>query len=174
MKLNVQYPINSTFLDFPDPENHALIVFVMGCTHSCEGCHNVNFKNSDYAVDTRKFDNIDEFNEELKIQTRKNRTGDVVFSGGDPLSVFNVEFIKSFLDLYGLNYRVCIYTGHDFEYVQKKELKNYAFIKTGRYDSRLKQRAEKTDMHMKFSSSNQVLYDARGIAVSQNGIYLFN
>ena len=58
--------------------------------------------------------------------------------------------------------------------IKKKELKNYAFIKTGRYDSRLKQIAEKTDMHMKFSSSNQVLYDARGIAVSQNGIYLFN
>ena len=31
--------LDETFLDYPDPEGTAIIVYMAGCSHHCPGCH---------------------------------------------------------------------------------------------------------------------------------------
>ena len=41
-----------TFLDYPDCESHAIIVYFPGCHHNCKGCHSPKLKDHNYKNST--------------------------------------------------------------------------------------------------------------------------
>ena len=90
-----------------DGEGIRVVVWMQGCSHNCQGCHNPNTHSFDggFLSDT----------EEVKkeISKLKSITG-VTLSGGDPM--FQIEAsldIAKFAHQIGLN--VWCYTGYTFE-----------------------------------------------------------
>ena len=160
-----------SFLDYPDNENLAVIIFVLGCDHNCEHCHNPELKNFNYLNRSVVELTLDDFKKELKIFAEKYRTNKIVLTGGDPLHPDNITFIKKFLD--SSDYEVCIYTGYSVDYARNSGLSNFKFLKCGKYDLSVKQLSKKTDDYIQFSSKNQKLYDMNFKLLSRDGKYYF-
>jgi len=169
--MNIIFPLKTTFIDYPDNESEAILIFFMGCDNNCSGCHNINFKNYNYK-NAKVFSPTDLKLEIDKLSKRIN-SNKVVLTGGDPLSKFNINEIKQ-LTIILKNYNLMIYTGHDIEYVKRNEIKNFAFIKCGIFDINQKQISEKNDIFFKLASKNQQLYDADYNLISNTGVYYFN
>lgn len=168
--VRILQPITSTWLDYPNKEDCSLVVVMMGCDNGCPKCQNPDFKNPQYIKSTKEY-TVDSLIEELKVLSKRHRTDKLVLSGGDPLSCFNIEFTKEFLLKTDL--KVCIYTGHDINYVKNNNVKGFEFVKCGLFDENKFQESEKTNEYMKFASTNQKLFDSNYCCLSQNGIYLF-
>lgn len=168
--VKILQPITSTWLDYPNKDDLSLVVVMMGCDNGCPMCQNPQFKNPEYSNETKSY-TVEDLLNELTILSKRYKTNKVVLSGGDPLSCFNLEFTKKFLE--NSNFDVCIYTGHTIDYVKKHNVDKFKFIKCGLYDEKLSQESEKTDNYMKFASKNQKLYDNNYCCISENGIYLF-
>lgn len=158
-----------TFIDYPDPDNWAVIFYFSGCSHGCKNCHNIQLKNRGVG----KLYNVDEFNELVKYETEKNKTKNVVFSGGDPLFKENLEFVKEFLIKYGSLYNICIYTGHNIEYVKENNVKGFQFIKCGTFDENNKLKSGMTDEYFQLASPNQNFYNDKYEQLSENGKMMF-
>ena len=124
--VKILQPITSTWLDYPDKEDCSLVVVMMGCDNGCPRCQNPDFKNPNCKINTKEY-TVESLIDELKILAKRNRTDKVVLSGGDPLSCFNIEFTKKLL--LETDLKICIYTGHDIDYVKKHN------VKGGRYCS---------------------------------------
>ena len=169
--VKILYPAMPTWLDYPDKENLAVCVCMMGCDNGCIGCQNPEFQNPQYLSFTRDY-TVDSFIEYINELCERNQTNKVVLSGGDPLSCFNIDFTKEFLSKTDKD--VCIYTGHDIDYVKEHQVKGFKYIKCGKYDHTNKQESYKTDYVMQFASPNQILYDDLCIELSVNGVYKFN
>lgn len=163
-------PITSTWLDYPDTENCSLVVVMMGCDNGCPKCQNPGFKNPDFKEETKEY-TVDELINELLILSKRHHTNKVVLSGGDPLSCFNYQFTKEFLEK--SPFEVCVYTGHDVEYVKLLNITGFTFLKCGLYDEKISQISEKTNDYMKFASTNQKLFDSNYCCLSENGLYYF-
>ena len=163
----ILFPIKETFIDYPDNESNALIIYFMGCSHNCGGCQNPDFQNMHYNnntinVDSNILDSI------IQDGFKRYNTNKIVLSGGDPLYSKNIEYTKELV----LKYDVCIYTGYEMEYVHKF-ISGYKFIKCGKYIEELHQLSEKTNQYIKFASTNQKLYNSKEKLLSVNGIYYF-
>lgn len=165
-------PIQTTWLDYPDNESLAIIVCMMGCEHKCPDCHNLLFQNFNYDIGTKEY-NINEFINEIKNLSIRNRTNKIVLSGGDVLHPKNIEFTKEFLNRMKDDYQICIYTGYNIEYVKNNNVKGYTFIKCGLFNKNLYVKSDKTDDYIQFASTNQKLYDKDNILLSKNGRYYF-
>ena len=163
-------PITSTWLDYPDKEDCSLVVVMMGCDNGCPKCQNPNFKNPDFNTETKEY-SVDELIAELKQLSIRHRTNKIVLSGGDPLSCFNVQFTKEFLEK--SPFEVCVYTGHNIDYVKMMDVKNFTFVKCGLYDENNAQPSEKMDEYIRFASTNQQLFDSNYCCLSQDGVYYF-
>ena len=168
--VKILQPITSTWLDYPDKEDCALVVVMMGCDNACPLCQNPNFKNPNFTINTKDY-NVDSLIDELMILSKRHHTDKVVLSGGDPLSCFNIEFTKQLLLKTSL--KVCVYTGHSIDYVKLHNVKGFEFIKCGLFDKNRFQESKKTDEYMRFASTNQKLFDSNYCCLSQNGLYLF-
>lgn len=159
-----------TFIDYPDPDNWAVIFYFSGCSHGCKNCHNIQLKNRGVG----KLYNVDEFNELVKYETEKNKTKNVVFSGGDPLFKENLEFVKEFLIKYGSLYNICIYTGHNIEYVKENNVKGFKYIKCGTFDDSKKRLSGNFSDQFILASSNQNFYDENYNLISEDGILIYD
>lgn len=172
--LNVNFPLQTTFIDYPDDESEAILIYLLGCDNNCNGCQNPLFKDKNYNVNTKLMYSIDLLLEIEKLSKRIN-SNKVVLSGGDPLSKTNIEYVKNLLQFNITNkFDYMIYTGHDIEYVKTNFITNFKFIKCENYLPEHKQNSEKTDYYLKFASSNQKLFDANYNLISDNGIFYFN
>lgn len=171
--LNIIYPLKTTFLDYPDNESEAILIFIMGCRHFCKNCQNSEFKYKDYNIGTKKIEVKELFSEIESLANRIN-SNKVVLSGGDPLYEYNVDDVRKLLKLGKSKYDFMIYTGHSMNYIKKSMIDGFKYIKCGIYQEDKKQTSEKTDDYIKFASSNQNLYDANYFQISENGIYYFN
>lgn len=169
--INVIYPFSISFLDYPDPSEHTIVVYMMGCHNDCSGCHNPQFKDPSYEIGTRKI-NFYDFLFELSMASQRYRTTNVVFSGGDPLSKYNINFTKRFLNINRI-FSVCIYTGHTLEYTIWNEVSNYDFLVCNPFDPSQKSKTEKTDRYFQLASENQKIYDRKNNLLSINGKYVF-
>lgn len=129
--------IKETFLDFPNSEDIAVIMFTYGCSHTCIGCQSPSLQNPNEGEVLFKEVVLD-----FIIQRcRGNATNKVVFSGGDPLyhtvdtdQMMDILWIVDFLE--NKDYECCIYTGYTFEQVKSfypKELLGPRFFKCGNY-----------------------------------------
>ncbi len=173
MYVNVAYPLNATWLDFPDDESLSIEIFMMGCEHNCKNCQSPDFKNPNHSENT-KLIQVDELIEETVSLAKRNYTNKIVLCGGDPLCAFNVEqtkYITDKLKLFG--FEICIYTGYSIDYVKQKQVNSFDFLKSGLYLEQYNQISEKTDTYMKFASTNQKLFDKNFNVLSDNGTYYF-
>ncbi len=171
--LNVLFPFKTTFLDYPDNESEAIIIFVMGCRLPCEGCQNPKFKDRHYDVGTKKMSPKDILIEIEKLSEKIN-SNKVVLTGGDPLDRLNVEDTKLLIKMGKKKFDFCIYTGQIVSNIQGKMIDGFKFLKTENFKKDKFQLPEKTDEYIRFASTNQRLYDENYKLISKDGIYYFN
>jgi organic radical activating enzyme len=164
-------PTFFTWLDYPDDESQALVIFFMGCEHKCIGCQNEIFQDREYkdAVDY----SIKQLYDEVYSICYQHKTNKIIFSGGDCLDPANIDFTKQFVKNYGNIFDICIYTGYTINEIKSKDIKGFKFIKTGRYDEKCKQESIKTNSYFQLASSNQEIYNQNFNLVSRNGRMYF-
>lgn len=167
MNENFIYVVNSTisFIDFPDNEHWCVIVYFSGCSHMCHDCQNIELQS--YGIG-KKY-SVNDFYIYLNNECIKNHTRNVVFSGGDPLYLKNIDFIKEFLSKYSNEFNICIYTGFDIEYVKKNNIKGFKFIKCGTFDKNNKQLSGNFETYFQLASPNQNFYDDNYNQLSKDG-----
>lgn len=160
------YTISRTFLDFPSDDGDAVIVFLHGCSHGCKGCHSPSLQ--EYVEVCSLHLLLDDI---IDMSNRFEKTRNVVFSGGDPL--YNIHTIKQveYLcnELHERGYKICIYTGHDIEYVKNYFTGKFDFVKCGCYIEEERQQSGKDDEGMTLASKNQNFYDNKFKKISKDG-----
>ena len=155
-----------TFIDYPSPNDWAIILYFSGCDHFCNSCQNKELQK--YGIGN--YITPDQLNILLSTLSKKFQTKKIVFSGGDPLYQNNVDDIKYFLQHYGSNYEICIYTGCDIDYVKQNNITNFKFIKCGTFDNNIKRESGNFEDKFVLASPNQNFYDANYNQLSINGI----
>lgn len=168
--MNIILPFSMSFLDYFDNFSHATVVYIMGCNNNCLKCQNKDFQNPTYSSSIKV--NINEFKEYLQHFCNKYRTNKVVLLGGDPLFSKNIEEVKEIL--LDTRYNFVVYTGYDIEYVVKNNIKNFEFIKCGKYEEKYKQDSIKNDDFMILGSKNQKVYNKKYELISCDGMIKFN
>lgn len=160
--------LEETWLDYPDPESNAIIVYFRGCEHHCKGCH---------STILQQFCEYSESNQEIleKIidYCKRADTNKLVFLGGDPLYSKNIELTTFLVDNLNKEYDICIFTGYNIEYVKNLDLKDVKYYKCGSFDIDHKRESKKTDTEYVLASPNQNFYDGNYNQLSTNGILKF-
>ena len=114
MNIRIAGTVNDSIVDGPGIR---FSVFVQGCPHNCEGCHNPQTHDFDGGTVTTTEELLE------KIKTNPLLDG-VTFSGGEPfcqadaLAVLGTEIKKL-----GLN--IITYTGYTFEHLYENRDKNH-------------------------------------------------
>jgi anaerobic ribonucleoside-triphosphate reductase activating protein len=169
------YPLYVSFSDYPNPDTHSVVVYILGCDHACVGCHNPEFKVNERKEGVVLFTVLSLLTS-IMDACKNNLTKNVVFSGGDPFALDNRDFVMSViraLKLYG--YNVCVYTGYELEDLNSMKLKGFIdYLKCGQYKKELKQNSELTKNYFRLASKNQKLYNINLELISNNGTHLFN
>lgn len=168
-KINIS-DIGFCFQDYPDnsPEG-AFVVYMSGCSHNCEECHNYKLADPNYGEEISVNDLEDKLSKRSK---RFNGCNRVVLMGGDPFFKNNVEFTLQFLKQ--TKFKVCIYTGYTLSELKDMEVLykikgNFDYLKTGRYKKSEKCFSEKTATYFQLASTNQKLYDSELNLLTNNG-----
>ncbi len=151
MKIRMAGGANDSIVD---GEGIRFTLFVQGCPHNCEGCHNPQTHdfNSGYIDDTDK----------ILEQIKQNPLLDgVTFSGGEP---FCQAEALSYLgkQLKGLGYDIVTYTGYTFEYLLEhgnKENKWLDLLKVSDFlvDGRFELDKKRWDLRFRGSSNQRYL-----------------
>jgi organic radical activating enzyme len=171
--MNFIYPFQLTASDYPDDESFACLIFIIGCDNSCEGCQNPEFKKYK-LINSTELSNMKELLMHIEDFCKKNHTNKIVLSGGDPLAKNNISDTKILLKLLKKKkYKICVYTGHDISYVKANKVKYFEFIKCNGFDVNKYQSSKKTDLLLKFASTNQELYNSKMEKISDKGVYIF-
>lgn len=163
--------LEESFLDYPDNESIAICVVMMGCDNGCMGCQSPLFANPLYEIGTIEV-SVADVVKMIENACKKSETNKVVLSGGDVLSKYNIDFTKELLSKLS-EYDVCIYTGHDIDYVKENGVSGFKYIKCGKFMLDKQQKSFKDDNQIQFASSNQILYNDNYEPLSKNGIYKF-
>lgn len=172
MSVKIVLPLTASFTDYPDDESIAVVIYFLGCDHSCLSCHNRELKSYNYEPSTEV--NQDSLIDLVSGFALRNNTDKLVFEGGDPLSINNIKFIKKILPKLIDVYSITIYTGYEIDYIKEHNIQGFKFIKCGPYLSQYAQEPCKTETFMRLGSSNQKLYDSNYDLISKDGIYYFN
>lgn len=114
---------NITKDDMLNGEGLRVVLWVAGCSHACEGCHNKITWNPGGGI---QFD--DTAKQEIFTELDKDYIDGITFSGGDPMHCANekdvTELCKEIKEKYP-DKTIWLYTGYDFEYVEGKEIYKY-------------------------------------------------
>lgn len=161
--------LEETWLDYPSRDGNAVIVYMTGCEHCCPGCH------SPILQEIRPYDEDKEtMLSRIERYAHRADTNKLVFLGGDPLHVSNLELIKYFVESLKDKFDICIFTGYDIDYVKKQNIKGVKFWKCGYYDQEHSRESKKTDTEYVLASPNQNFYDENYNQLSNDGILTFN
>jgi len=147
--------IEESFLDYPDFDSIATVIYFTGCNHKCVHCQNTQL-NIPKTKDVIKHNDL--LNKIVKF-CQKLQTNKIVFLGGEPLQQKNIlKLIESLK-----KYDICIYTGYDF--INAINILNYhinflKYLKVGKYNHNLKQIPKKNEpkREITLSSKNQIMY----------------
>ena len=108
-KLRLSGIVDESIVDGPGIR---FVVFVQGCPHNCEGCHNPATHNYNGGYD-ESIENI--FN---NIKSNRMISG-VTFSGGEPLEqAENLSKLAEKIKTLGLD--ILVYSGYTMEYILSK------------------------------------------------------
>lgn len=160
----------TTFLDYPSPDDMAVIVFLSGCTHNCPGCQNITLQ----KTVTHTEEEIGQIIAHIVELCERNGTNKVVLSGGDPLSPSNINVTKQVCYYLGETFDICIYTGYSVDEVKEMDIIGFKYIKCGKFDNKHLQKSEKTDDYIQFVNKTQNLYDSNYRQLSYEGRFNFN
>lgn len=97
------------------------VLFVQGCYHKCEGCHNSHtqdFTGGEYM-------SIDEILKKIKENPLLDG---VTFSGGEPFEQARSLSILA-KKLKDLNYNIITYSGYTYEAIEEKSLEDPSWLK---------------------------------------------
>lgn len=153
-KIKIAGIIEESIVDGPGMR---FVLFVQGCNHKCEGCHNSHtqdFNGGEYMT-------IGEILEKI----RENPLLDgVTFSGGEPFEQADV-LSKLAKQLRQLNYHVITYSGYTYEAIEKRALEDLGWSELiensdvlidGRFEN------EKRNLKLRFrGSENQRVIDIK-------------
>ena len=170
--MNLQ--LEETFLDYPSPDDSAVILFLPGCSHNCLGCQNPKLQE---LHEEWTYEEEQEILQNLQRLCFRCDTNKIVLSGGDPLSPCNRNLTIHICELLGKNpvykYDICIYTGYDIEEVKEMGLSGFEFIKCGKFDAHSMRESKKTDDYIQFVNTTQNLFDKDFNQISVDGRYYF-
>ena len=160
----------TTFLDYPSPDDIAVIVFMSGCDHACPGCQNLSLQKiiSEYTQS-----DINNIILHIKDLCNRNETNKIVLSGGDPLFIANRNLTKQICEELENIYDICIYTGYSIDQIKELDIKGFKYIKSGKFDCNNIQKAEKTDRYIQFVNPTQNLFDSHYNQLSIDGRFNF-
>lgn len=168
--------IGSSFLDYPDNDSIAVVLYLMGCNNNCFMCHNSEFCKKELYLSSPEVKNLS-VSEIVKIlieEAKRNKTNKIVLSGGDPLFEDNLEGTKQLIKLLSMgNYDIMVYTGHNVQYAMYNKVSGFKYLKCGKFDFSRKVEAHKTDDYFQLASINQELYDENYELISENGRFYF-
>ena len=147
---------NITKDDILNGEGIRVVLWVSGCEHKCNGCHNeITWDPNDGLLFTDK-EKIEIFNE-----LSKDYIAGITFSGGDPLHPANreeiIRFISEIKEKFS-NKNIWLYTGYLFEDILEwnLDISNIDVIIDGKFKSCL----SGTNLHW-IGSSNQRIIDVK-------------
>ena len=103
-----------------------LVLWVSGCPHHCEGCHNYSTWNP--MVGEKFTDTTLDYLIQLLSHPHINR---ITFSGGDPLAVYNRETVTQIAKRIKTELpskKIWCYTGYTWEKVKDLVLMNYVDV----------------------------------------------
>lgn len=107
---------NITHDDMLNGEGIRVVLWVAGCTHHCNNCHNPETWDCNSGV---LFDG--QANDELFEQLSKPYINGLTLSGGDPMHIANREAIhnllQSVLEHFGQSKTIWLYTGYTIEQI---------------------------------------------------------
>ena len=137
--------IQTTWLDYPDNLNLAVIFYMSGCIHKCKNCQNLSLQTPTKVYPSSIV-------KDLISYCKRNNTNKIVLSGGDCLlNGVNLDLTNSIIDQCKDILDICIYTGYDINYVKVNVHPGFKFVKCGKYIEDLKVKSEKTDLTFKSS-----------------------
>ena len=157
---------NITKDDMLNGEGLRVVLWVSGCSHHCEGCHNPITWDAEGGI---PFDAAAE-RELLEVLGRDYISG-ITFSGGDPLYEGNREEIARLAKKIKLEYSdksIWLYTGYRWEEISALPLMQYIDVLVdGRFVADLKD----TKLHWKGSFNHLIIYVQKSL---KNGsLYLY-
>ena len=164
--MHIKYPFSTSWIDYPDNESLAVVIYFTGCEHNCKDCHNPELQ-------TPIINNIDNVIYKINQELSRQHTNKLVLSGGDCLFDINILLVKNILLGIDKSVEVCIYTGYDIECVKDQNMSGFKYVKCGKFDYKLKQSSIKNDKYITFGSTNQKLYDQNYNLISIDGVYYF-
>lgn len=132
-------------------------IFVQGCYHKCEGCHNEHTQDFDGGED-RSIDSI-------IAEIKENPLLDgVTFSGGEPFEQSEMLALMA-KQLKSLNYHIIIYSGYTYEQIIEQSKERPSFLELLSYTDVLvdgKFEIKQRNLKLKFrGSENQRIIDVR-------------
>jgi len=169
----VSHPFRASWSDYPDNESLSVLVYVVGCAHGCEKCHNPQFQSLDNNPPSVVPMRIETLIPTLREECRKNRTNKVVLTGGDPLFSDNLEFITILLEQTSTEFDYCLYTGYELDRIRDYNISGFKFVKTGTYMADQSQTPQKTDEKFVLASKNQKIYNDKLSLLTKDGILFF-
>ena len=104
---------NITKDDILNGEGIRVVLWLSGCHHRCEGCHNPitwDPNNGLYFTENEK--------QEIFTELSKDYISGITFTGGDPLYITNREEVFRFISEIKENFpnkNIWLYTGYEFE-----------------------------------------------------------
>lgn len=177
--------ISTTWIDYPNPTDVAVIVYFEGCPHNCKDCQNPDNQQRHTENAISYMDLVTG----IINKAKEWRTDKIVFSGGDPFYHTDIKDFQAMAllisQLENIGYRVCVYTGYTYleilqfykeldalpaegrwddfnhEWVTYKQIYDKpSWIKTGSYyQSELNSNPGKTKTTLTLASKNQTFFE---------------
>ena len=153
--------IKETFLDYPDDESLAVIVFFRGCRWNCPNCQNKALQNYEgEGISITEAYNL------ITSKCKRAGTNKIVFSGGDPF--YKPTEIIALINILE-DYDICVYTGYTIEEIERiykeYERKNRVrvnkplWFKCGTYNEEKRdKRSGKSEKSFILATTNQAFY----------------
>lgn len=160
--------LEETWLDYPTPDDNAIIVFLTGCEHHCPGCHSPLIQQVQEYTETPE-----ELAEKLEEYCKRADTNKIILEGGDPLFKTNIPYTTTILQKLSKTHDICIFTGYSIDYVKDLGITGAKFYKCGKFDITNVRTSKKTDDEYILASPNQDFYDENYNKISTNGILHF-
>ena len=161
--------LEETWLDYPSPEGSAIIVYMTGCSHHCEGCHSPELQEIRQYSESPNLIVEKIHNYALRADTNK-----IVLLGGDPIHPSNLSLTRNILNKLSQNFDICIFTGYPIEIIKRLQITGAKYYKCGTFDIKQYQKPCKTDEKYVLASKNQNFYDENYVQISENGVLIFN
>lgn len=158
---------NITHDDMLNGEGLRAVLWVAGCTHHCENCHNPITWDINGGV---LFDDAAE--RELFIEGGKGYISGITFSGGDPLHPDNRDEVTRLAKKYKEKYpnkNIWLYTGFLWEAVNNLPVMQYVDVLV---DGRFVEELKDPQLHWR-GSSNQRIIDVQA-ALEKGEVVLYN